>query len=286
MKFSLILATMGRIDEVEMFIKSLLIQTYKNFELIIVDQNNHDKIKEICLLYKNQINIKYIKIKPRGLSNARNMGMRLCTGDIISFPDDDCEYYEETLHRVHEKFKLYTDDIVTFKIIDKDTKLNTCGNWLDVDTSINKKNIFNTAISITIFVKNKKNEELRFDENLGVGTRLSSGEETDFILELLNRGYKGTYYCDIYVYHPQKEKDFSRGYNYALGTGAVYYKESIGRKNYKYIFNYFKSIIGSLIRICTSLIKGNIKIAKYNKSVLKGRIDGFFEMKKIYEELI
>lgn len=285
MKFSLVLATLGRINEVEEFIKSLLNQSYKNYELIIVDQNSHNEVEKIYELYKDKIEMKYLKIDEPGLSNARNIGIKHCEGDVISFPDDDCEYDKETLNNVYKKFKSTENDIITFKIIDKYSKQNTCGNWLDSDTIITKSNIFNTAISITIFVRKKSSDNLEFDLNLGVGTRLSSGEETDFILNLIDNGYKGTYFSDIYVYHPQKEKNFSRGYNYALGTGAVYYKEIIQRKNYLYSIKYLKSIVGTKIRIFKNFIKKDTNLLKYNKAVLRGRIEGFFAMSQLYKEL-
>lgn len=283
MKFSLVLATVGRVNEVEEFIKSLLNQTYKNYQLIIVDQNIHDNVEQIYKRYKEQMEIIYVKSKALGLSYARNVGINYCTGDIISFPDDDCEYDCETLNKVYKRFLSTRNDIITFRIVDKYTKKNTCGNWSLKNKKITKGNVFNTAISITIFVRIKSNRSFKFDENLGVGTKLSSGEETDFILMLLNEGFKGQYFSDIYVYHPQKEKNLTRGYSYALGTGAVYYKEIFNRKNFLYIINYLKCILASNIRVLKSFIKKDYNLLEYNKSVLKGRIEGFLFMKNLYK---
>ena len=47
MKFSLIMATLGRFEDVSNFCKVLAKQTYNNFELIVVDQNEGDGLSEI-----------------------------------------------------------------------------------------------------------------------------------------------------------------------------------------------------------------------------------------------
>ena len=61
MKVSLVTATLGRIDEINILLDSLVKQTYKDFELIIVDQNEHYKVQNIVDKYTNILNIKYIR---------------------------------------------------------------------------------------------------------------------------------------------------------------------------------------------------------------------------------
>lgn len=279
MKFSLILATVGRIKEVEEFIISLRNQKYKDFELIIVDQNKHDEIYDIYTKYNEYIDIKYVRANSLGLSYARNIGMKYVSGDIVSFPDDDCLYDEQTLEKVRSEFCLTNIDIITFKILDKDTNENSCGNWPSNEMEIDKYNVFNTSISITMFIKIKDIKDINFDESLGVGTKLSSGEETDLVLSLLSKKYKGKYTPQICVYHPNKPKDLSRGYRYALGTGAVYYKETVLRKNYLYIIKYSLSIIKPSFNIFKNLIKLKKELVLYNLSIVNGRINGFFTYK-------
>lgn len=97
MKFSLILATLGRDKEVANFLESLKNQSYKNFELIVVDQNQDGKIDNIIQEYKKDFFINHIKIKEKGLSYARNVGLKYINGEIVAFPDDDCEYPENLL---------------------------------------------------------------------------------------------------------------------------------------------------------------------------------------------
>ena len=58
MLVSLIMPTINRYDEIYLLMDSLKRQTYKNFELIVIDQNNNDKVKEIVDNYVNDMDIK------------------------------------------------------------------------------------------------------------------------------------------------------------------------------------------------------------------------------------
>lgn len=71
-------------------INSILNQTYRNFELILVDDGSPDKSGEICDKYKSSDDrVKVIHKKNGGLSSARNAGLEIATGQYIGFVDSD-----------------------------------------------------------------------------------------------------------------------------------------------------------------------------------------------------
>lgn len=71
-------------------IDSILNQTYKNLEIILVDDGSPDNCGHICDEYaKTDIRIKVIHKKNGGLSDARNAGLDIATGDYIYFIDSD-----------------------------------------------------------------------------------------------------------------------------------------------------------------------------------------------------
>src|SRR5690554_4115051 len=71
-------------------IDSILNQTFKDFELILVDDGSPDKCPKICDDYSKKDNrIKVIHKKNGGLSDARNAGIKLAKGKYISFIDSD-----------------------------------------------------------------------------------------------------------------------------------------------------------------------------------------------------
>ncbi len=86
-------------DYLDVCIKSILLQTYRNIELIIVDDGSTDKSGEICDSYKLRDNrIIVIHKSNGGLSDARNAGLAVATGEYLGFVDSDdwvdCYMYE------------------------------------------------------------------------------------------------------------------------------------------------------------------------------------------------
>ena len=85
---------------------SILNQTYKNIEIIVVDDGSTDNIKKI--IYKiNDNRIRYIKLKKNnGPSYARNFGIKKAKGEFISFQDSDDIYLKEKLEKQINKKKI------------------------------------------------------------------------------------------------------------------------------------------------------------------------------------
>ena len=105
MKISLVMPTINVTTELDLFLKSLKAQTYKDFELIVVDQNEGNEVFEIVKDYEEEFKIKYVRSDEKGLSLNRNRGLILMKGEVVGFPDDDCEYRPDTLEKVAEFFE-------------------------------------------------------------------------------------------------------------------------------------------------------------------------------------
>lgn len=83
-------------------LNSLLNQSWKNIEIILIDDGSSDGSGNICDKYKKKdIRIKVIHQKNHGVSNARNCGLECCQGDFVAFVDADdwidADYCEELL---------------------------------------------------------------------------------------------------------------------------------------------------------------------------------------------
>ena len=82
-------------------VECILNQTYKNLEVILVDDGSPDRCGEICESYaKTDSRVKVIHKENGGLSSARNAGLKISSGEFISFIDSDdliCEDYYEYL---------------------------------------------------------------------------------------------------------------------------------------------------------------------------------------------
>lgn len=91
-------------------IKSVLNQSYTNWEMILIDDGSPDKCPEMCDAYAaKDTRIKVIHQENQGLSNARNAGMRVMSGDILLFLDSDDWLPEMALENVIYNWTDHTD---------------------------------------------------------------------------------------------------------------------------------------------------------------------------------
>ena len=97
MRYSIIVPAYNTEKYIDKCLKSIFSNTYKNFEVIIVNDGSTDKTEDIINKYiKKYDNIIYIKQKNMGLSLARNNGVKKATGDYLLFIDSD-DYVEKNL---------------------------------------------------------------------------------------------------------------------------------------------------------------------------------------------
>lgn len=87
-------------------INSIINQTYKNLEIILVDDGSPDKCGIICDEYKKIDNrIKVIHKKNGGLSDARNAGLDICKGQFVCFIDSDDYVLENYIEHLYTTLK-------------------------------------------------------------------------------------------------------------------------------------------------------------------------------------
>jgi len=237
MKFSLILCTLNRDEEVKELLISLSNQVYKNFEVIIVDQNKDQRITNILVDF-SFLDIHYLQFK-KGLSRSRNFGLKHAKGEIVCFPDDDCIYPKNLLENINNFFLNSKYDILMGKTIDRITSKIVAGKNISKSQELFKSNILGS--STTLFIRNN-NCNIIFDEDFGLGGKFNAEEENDLVFRLLNSGLKAYYNPDInYVYHPPSDlnySDFERAEERAIGLGAFIAKHLNTIDGLKYFFKY------------------------------------------------
>lgn len=93
-------------------IDSIINQTYKNLEIILVDDGGTDKCPHICDEYENKDQrIKVIHKENGGLSDARNAGIKQAKGQYISFVDSDDDISPYMYNKLYKNIKQYNADI-------------------------------------------------------------------------------------------------------------------------------------------------------------------------------
>lgn len=271
------MATLGRTKEVENFLEHLLVQYYRNFELIIIDQNEENILEEIVNRYKTRINIKHIRTNKKGLSKARNIGLDFVTGEIVGFPDDDCMYPPDLLQGVFELFtKNPNKSGISVKVVNS---INNKGikNFDSKEQKLDKISILKKTCSISIFVKTKIAIEIKgFDEMLGVGagTSLGSGEDTDFAIRVWKYDRQFFYHPHLYVLHPYPDisnhPNLQKVYSYAVGEGYLLKKHCFPFK-YKIFY-----ILRTSMMLLLSLVRIDSNKTKYYYVILRGKLKGLF----------
>ena len=99
-------------------VDSVVNQTYKNLEIILVDDGSPDNCPKICDEYaKQDSRIKVIHKENGGLSDARNAGMKIATGEYVAFIDSDDYISDDFIETLYTTMKAENSDIVECDIV-------------------------------------------------------------------------------------------------------------------------------------------------------------------------
>lgn len=184
---------------IEKCIKSLMNQTYKDFEILLINDGSTDKSAEICSFYeKSNKNIKLFNIKNSGVSNARNYGIDYATGNYIQFVDSDDYVDSDYIESMVNAIKNTDEDIdivicgikqIILKnneyIFSRDIKVESSDIYNikelnDVMPELIEKAYINYCYSKLI------KKDVIINNNIRFNKYLSLGEDTLFVLDILN----------------------------------------------------------------------------------------------------
>ena len=279
--FSLILATVDRVKELERCLASLARQSSKDFEVIVVDQNTDGRLDDLIAGYSDQFPITHIKTSSRGLSRARNLGLTHIQGRIIGFTDDDCWYAPDTIELVAAWLDAHPE-YAGLAGQSRDNDGNPCQNlWPSIALDLTWRSTWDAVISFGLFLRRPLIEAVgEFDENLGVGaaTPWGSAEEADYVLRALKLGFRLRYEPGICIYHPQPVISYNaaamrRGLLYGGGMGRVIRKHKLP------LYFFARSLYRALGGAVLGLLAGNLGQSKFHLHVLQGRWKGWHSTK-------
>jgi len=254
---SLIIPVYNRPSEVEELLESLSKQTYKDFEVIIVEDGSTIKCDGQVEKYSSKLNIRYFLNEKSGPGMCRNYGCEKAGGNYNVILDSDCiipPHYIETVQ------KRLTSDYVDafggpdnvsddFTVLQKAinyamTSFFTTGGIRGGGEKLDKfhPRSFNMGFSREVFKTTKGFPKLRFAEDI------------DFTIRILKCGFSTALIKEAYVYHKRRtdlKKFFRQVRNFGIGRINLYkrYPETLK------LVHAFPSIfvVGTLLLILLSI---------------------------------
>ena len=265
--FDLVVATVGRTDELGRFLDSIEEQGYGPLRVIVVDQNEDERVTEIA--HGRAFELVHTR-SVRGLSRARNAGLVHVDADLVAFPDDDCVYPSGLLERVAERFGDPGLDGLTGRAVDAEGRSST--SWKSDAALLTDDNLWNRAISFTIFLRREVVERVgAFDERLGLGSTepWSSGEEIDYLIRAVRSRARIEYDPSLVVRHPVRQDDRRIGARDGATVGYLLRKHGYPvRVVARMLVRPLGGMLASLVRLAGSR-------AGYQLATFRGRVRGY-----------
>jgi teichuronic acid biosynthesis glycosyltransferase TuaG len=239
-----------RIDWLTASIESVLNQTYKNIEIILVNDGSDADLTEFLAAYGDKI--KYFKKKNGGSGSARNLGMEVAEGDYVAFQDAD-DLWDERKLELQVALMDKTGAVWSHSnyILFHDTSGNSEESLIDVAGfrgDVFQKCLLSSPIGLpTVMIRNdflKSHPDLRFSDDFRFG------EDNQFWMRIAELGNK------LEVIEKPLAKVRVHGSNKAHNTRlqvqvrSLLWRYAQTRKDFYFGKGKFNRVIRTLYRVC------------------------------------
>ena len=196
MRFSVIVPVYNVEEYLAECIDSVLCQSFKDFELIIVDDGSPDNCGKICDEYATKDNrITVIHKENGGLVSARKAGIRLAVGEYVINLDSDDKVSPDMLRQANEIIEKYSPDLISFAIefFDKTSSYTTFEgvpvglySKIDIKSKIYPKMLMAENMEHTFYYLCAKviRREILIKPQLAVDNAISLGEDVSCLMQV------------------------------------------------------------------------------------------------------
>lgn len=228
---SVIVPTLGRVDEVARLLDSLRPQLGPDDELVVVDQNPDDRLAPVLAAAADLRPVR-VRAEARGASHARNVGLANAHRQAVWFPDDDGWATPGQLDAIRERLDREPEtDVVAGRIVDEAGR-PSMGRWPARPMQATRGNVWRVGAEATMVFRRRFFDRVGgFRESIGVGSPgpWGAGEGQDLLLRGLAWGCRIGYRPDIVFGHPnkfevdeaavrRKAESYARGVGYVMGV--------------------------------------------------------------------
>jgi glycosyltransferase involved in cell wall biosynthesis len=265
--FDLVVATIGRTDELAELLDSLRTQTHRDLRVVVVDQNEDDRVGPLLAAS----GVETLRLQSAsGLSRARNAALPHLRADVVAFPDDDCAYPPDLLAGVARRLTEHPElDGVTGRVEDSDGRSSR--SWKTDRALLDRSNLWNRANSATMFLRRELVDRIGpFDEELGLGSGKpwESGEEIDYLVRALDAGARIEYDPSLVIRHALVPDDPSVGARDGATVGYLLRKHGYPARTRARML--VRPIGGALVAVGHR----DLGRARYYAAAFRGRLRG------------
>lgn len=215
MKFSIIIPAYQAGLYLEKCIKSVLDQTWKDLEIILVDDGSTDSTPELCDSFsKEHANVHVIHQENRGLSEARNTGINAAVGDYILFLDsDDFWNNNDALLQLADRLNNSQADVLNFSYLkyyeDTDELEAYFNNVPEMPLSLKTEKEKKEYLTVNqLYIASACNKAIKRELLLDESLRFRKGvysEDIEWCLKLLCKSKTPDFICEnFYCYRQRK----------------------------------------------------------------------------------
>jgi GT2 family glycosyltransferase len=272
--FDLVVATVGRVDELSALLDSLERQTYSAFRVLVVDQNDDDRLVPV-LAGRDGLEIEHLR-SSLGLSHARNVALANAHADVVAFPDDDCTYVPDLLERVARLLEARPDLAGVTGILVGDDG-STSERWPAERRALDVHNVWHGGgCSGTLFLRRPLVDRIGgFDEQMGFGSGnpWELGEETDVLVRALLSGARIEQEPSLIVTHVERSYTGDDLLAYARRTGGgIGYVLGKNRLPLRVAVLMAVRPLGGMV---VSMARRDAETRRYHRQVLRWRVAGY-----------
>ena len=222
MKYSVIVPVYNRPDEVDELLESLCSQTFKDFEVVIVEDGSKTPCKDVCEKYAGILDLHYYYKDNSGPGQSRNYGVERARGEYVIILDSDVVLPTGFLQAVEQELS------------------PPCVAWGGPDAAHPSFTPVQKAISYSMtsffttggirggkakmdkFYPRSFNMGIRRDVYLQLGgfSKMRFGEDIDFSYRIVEAGYKPRLFPDAWVWH-KRRTDFRKFFRQVYNSGIA-----------------------------------------------------------------
>ncbi len=246
MKYSFIVPVFNRPDEVEELLKSMTLQTLKDFEVIIVEDGSKTTCEAACQQYADRLDIHYYYKENSGPGQSRNYGAERAQGEWLIVLDSDVVLPPGYLHAVeselqsHPLHKSISPQEQELAAPQSERVGEGLAAWGGPDASHPDFTPVQKAISYSMtsffttggirggktkmdkFFPRSYNMGIRSEvyQKLGGFSKMRFGEDIDFSYRIVEAGYKTCLLPDAWVWH-KRRTDFRKFFRQVFNSGIA-----------------------------------------------------------------